>query len=364
MRILFSACPMPGHVTTVLPLALAAQDEGHEVVFATGADVTPLVRRHGIATWTAGPTHQEAGGSATTDWLAYFARSARRRAADLIPPAVAWRPDLVVAEELELAGPAVAAASGARLVVHGLGAMPSIRAWDALATTIDGLFVQWDLGLRAESVRDAVYLEVCPPALRPAGERIWWHTHDLRPVAGTGGALPAEMGRLPHRDTVHLTLGPAPGDSFPAALVGLASLDVNVVAGVGPAAGPAPFGPQPPHVLLAPHLAHALLLPRCRLVVSQGGSGTMLGAFAHGLPLLVLPRDPDRFANAAAVVRAGAGLSLLPGEVTADAVAAAARRLLTEPSFGASAAWVQVEIASMSPADAVIRSLTAVASLR
>jgi hypothetical protein len=38
----------------------------------------------------------------------------------------------------------------------------------------------------------------------------------------------------------------------------------------------------------------------------------------------------------------------------------AVTRLLAEPSFSASAAWVQVEIASMSPAEAVIGSLTAV----
>jgi UDP:flavonoid glycosyltransferase YjiC (YdhE family) len=241
--------------------------------------------------------------------------------------------------------------------------MPPIRIWDALATTIDGLFVQWGLGLRAESVRDATYLEVCPPALRPAGERIWPHSLDLRPLPGAGGGLPPVIDALPYRDTVHLTLGTVFNGNrevLSAALAGLLALDVNVIATVGPSVDPASFGPQPPHVLVARYLPHTFLLPRCKLVVSQGGAGVMFGALSHGLPQLVLPQGADQFSNAAAVVHAGAGLSLLPGEVNPVAVAAAVTRLGEEPSFAASAAWVQVEIASMSPPAAVVRSLTAV----
>jgi len=43
MRILFTACPMVGHVNTLLPLALAAQRAGHTVAVATGGDQAPRV---------------------------------------------------------------------------------------------------------------------------------------------------------------------------------------------------------------------------------------------------------------------------------------------------------------------------------
>ncbi|MEV0128323.1 hypothetical protein AB0H83_07630 [Dactylosporangium sp. NPDC050688] len=72
MRVLFTACPMFGHVNPMLPLIDAARDAGHDVVVATGADVVAHLRGRGVTTWTAGPTHREAGGGPGADWLAYF----------------------------------------------------------------------------------------------------------------------------------------------------------------------------------------------------------------------------------------------------------------------------------------------------
>ncbi|MFF5227454.1 glycosyltransferase [Dactylosporangium sp. NPDC000521] len=90
MRILFTACPMYGHVNPVLPLVLAARAAGHDVVVATGPD---MAARLTVPTWAVGPSHCEAG-SPGTDWLAYFASTARARAADLVPRALDWKPDL------------------------------------------------------------------------------------------------------------------------------------------------------------------------------------------------------------------------------------------------------------------------------
>lgn len=59
MRVLTSACPMYGYVNTVLPLALAMQRAGHDVVLATGPDHVGRVGRHGVTAWPVGPTHAE-----------------------------------------------------------------------------------------------------------------------------------------------------------------------------------------------------------------------------------------------------------------------------------------------------------------
>ena len=64
----------------------------------------------------------------------------------------------------------------------------------------------------------------------------------------------------------------------------------------------------------------AELLPHCTAVVTHGGSGSMLGALAHGLPLLVVPQGADQFSNADRVVAAGAGLALQPDELSPSAV--------------------------------------------
>lgn len=128
---------------------------------------------------------------------------------------------------------------------------------------------------------------------------------------------------------------------------------------VGPGVDPARFGPQPPHVLVERYLPHALLLPRCDLVVSQGGAGILLGGLAHGLPHLVLPQGADQFDNAEAARRAGVGLVLDTAEVTVSAVTAAATRLLTDPSYAAAARRVQAEIAAMPTADEAVVALVA-----
>jgi UDP:flavonoid glycosyltransferase YjiC (YdhE family) len=363
-RILISSCPLFGHVNTLLPLALAAQRAGHEVVVATGPDLVPHVERSGLAAWPVGPTHAEAGGSAVTQWVEYFIDSAGKRAVELVPRAVSWAPDLLLHEETELAGAVAAQATGARHAVHGLGLMPPIPIWDALAPAFEQLFRQWDVPGSPQAIRDADYLDVCPQALQPGGEPIWQHVLPLRPSFGQPSPdhrLPAAMAGLPYRRTAHLTLGTVfhrATEVLETAIDGLRDLPINLVVTTGPGSDPSRFGPQPAHVLIEPYLPHGLLLPRCCLVVSQGGAGIMFGALAHGLPQLVLPQGADQYLNADACMRAGAGLCLVGEDVTAACVTAAAQRLLGEPRFAEAAAAVQAEIERRPTPDQAFATLT------
>jgi UDP:flavonoid glycosyltransferase YjiC (YdhE family) len=362
MRILFSAGPMYGHVNPVLPLALAAHAAGHETVLATGSALVPHVERHGLAAWAL-PAPEAPG--AVTDWFAHFVAGARERSTALVPRAVDWKPDLVVHEETELAGAVAARVTGARHVVHGLGLMPPVAIWPAYADALDERFAAHGVPCDAVTVRDATYVDICPPALRPPGERIWPRTRPMRPGAGIPGPderLPAAIDRLPYDRTVHLTLGTVFHDAvgvLAEAIAGLRTLPVNLVVTTGPGSDPERFGPQPPHVLVAPYLPHTLLLPRCDLVVAHGGAGVMLGALAHGLPQLILPQGAEQHGNAAACARAGAALSLAPGEATAAAVTTAAKRLLDEPAFAARAGAIRTEILAAPGPDEVLADLVA-----
>lgn len=94
-------------------------------------------------------------------------------------------------------------------------------------------------------------------------------------------------------------------------------------------------------------------LPHCDLVVSHAGSGTFLSALALGLPQLCLPQGADQFLNAASITSTGAGLCLMPGEATADAVREAASRLLDEGSFRQAASQIGRSIAQMPSVDEV-----------
>ena len=59
---------------------------------------------------------------------------------------------------------------------------------------------------------------------------------------------------------------------------------------VGRNVEPEALGPLPPRVRVERFVPQAHILPRSAAVVSHGGSGTTLGALAHGLPLVLVPQ--------------------------------------------------------------------------
>jgi UDP:flavonoid glycosyltransferase YjiC (YdhE family) len=364
MRMLFTACPMYGHVNPVLSVALAAHRAGHDVVVATGPDLVGHVERYGLVGWPVGPTHQEVLAVTGMDWFAYFAVSARPRAADLVPRAVRWRADLVVTDETELAGPVAAAVTGARHVVHGLGIMPPPRVWEPYVAGLRSVFEPWPVSLDAGVLRETTYLELCPPGLRPDEDRMWPAAVPLRPMVPPSDGE-SYFDALPYPDTVHLTLGTVfhgNREVLRTALRGLADLPVNVVVAAGPGVEPDVLGRPPAQVLVRPYVSYPSLLPKCRLVVSQAGSGVTLAALAHGVPHLAVPQGADQQRTAEACRDAGAGLVLAPDGLTAAAVTEAAARLLGEPSFAVAAHAVQLEIAAMPGPAAVVAGLTGAAS--
>lgn len=379
-RILFTTCPAYGHLLPMLPLAGAARRAGHEVVIASGAEMAGEIERHGFTYWQAGPSRAQADARfrakypelvtlaederVRTAVNGMFLPTAVDRAVDLVPLAAEWKPDLVVHEMGELAGPVAAAQVGARHAMHGLSQLPP-GFWPLFAPGFARMCSHWDVPELADGLLDAPYLDICPPALQPGGPADVRHVQPLRPDAGVlppGAGLGFDPSALPYPDTVYLTLGTIfhqmPG-VLRAALAGLRELPVNVIVTVGPGANPDLLGPQPPHVVVVDYVPQALVLPHCRLVVSHGGSGSISGALCHGLAQLILPQGADNFTGAGACQRAGAALTLEPQQVDAAAVAKAAGRLLAEPGFGAAARRIQAEIDAMPDADTVLAILLA-----
>lgn len=365
MRILFISGALHGHVTPLLSTALAARQSGHDVAFACGPDFAAAIERRGLTAWRVGTSHADAGGNRQDAWLAYFERTAERRATDLLPRAVAWKPDLVIHEETELTGPAVAALTGARHAVHGLGRMPPARIWPKFMEALARLGQRWGTPAANALLARAPYLHLCPPSLESDQPPVWPRVLPMRPVSLPplpGERLPPGLEALPLARTVYLTLGTVYNgnvDVLRHAIAALSTLDANLIVTVGPDGQPGRFGPQPAHVRIEAYVPQALLLPHCSLVVSQGGSGTLLGGFSHGLPQLVLPQGADQFFNADAAQASGAALSLSPADATPAAIAATARRLLDEPAFETAARRVQSEIKSMPEAAEVLQALVA-----
>ncbi|GAA3395051.1 glycosyltransferase [Cryptosporangium minutisporangium] len=380
MRILFSTWPAHGHVLPLLPLIRAAQRAGHDVVVASGAEGAAEVSRRGIAVWDVGPSRAEADAAFRADppdlgalppdqrmptvIRRMFGAAAPQRAAALVPRAERWQPDLVVHPITELAGAIAAERTGARHAVHGLGPLPA-EAWEWFGARFGALCADWDVPDLTTAILERPYLDNCPPSLQADAVRDFRNRLPVRPATDEpdGDPLPwtdAQLDALPYDRTLHLTLGTlfhGATEVFATALAGLRRLPVNVLVTVGPGTDPGRLGAQPPHVLVADFAPHALLLPRCAGLVTQGGAGTIVAALCHGLPHLILPQGADQFVNGAAAERAGLALVVPPSELTPDAVEGAARRLLDDPSLSAAARAVQAEIAALPSPDAVLEDL-------
>jgi UDP:flavonoid glycosyltransferase YjiC (YdhE family) len=375
MRVLFTAHPLVGHVFPMLPLMHAAREAGHEVVMATGAEMIPDVARRGFTTWTVGPDfaaaaaalaranavppaslEEELGRAA----VHLFADPSARRARDLIPRATAWGPDIVISEITELAGREAACATGALPVTHGFGThVPATRA--LAAVMFDRLGSTLGTPNRLHAFETGIYVDPCPPGLQSAelgGMDAW----PVRPGVGQVGPddrLPREFLGLPERPLVYVTLGTVFNDPelVRSVLDAVQDLPISIAVTTGPGTDPSVLGPRPANVAAAAFVPQALVLPRASAVVSHTGSGTMLGALAAGLPQVCLPRGADQFGNADRVRSIGAGVRLLPREVTPESLRAAVTAVLDDPAYARAAGALQAEIAAMPSAADVLDGL-------
>jgi MGT family glycosyltransferase len=147
------------------------------------------------------------------------------------------------------------------------------------------------------------------------------------------------------------------GDLFERIVEGVRDLPVTVVATVGRALDPEVLGPQPANVHVERYLPQAQLLPYCRLVVSHGGSGSVIGALAHGLPMVVVPIGADQPRNARRCRDLQVARVLPALEVTPDRVRAAVSGVLADPSYRLHAERIRDEIAALPGPDHAVRLL-------
>jgi MGT family glycosyltransferase len=92
-------------------------------------------------------------------------------------------------------------------------------------------------------------------------------------------------------------------------------------------------------------ISHSELFPVARVVVSQGGSGTILSALQHGLPQVIVPLWWDQMENARRIEDAGAGIMLPSKQCTARKLREAVCRVLDDPSIRANAMRLAMSLA-------------------
>jgi len=379
MRLLFASLASHGHIYPLLPLAFAAREAGHEVIFATGEEFLDDLRSAGLKVALAGGSLGDAfteahPGSrhgispevATKVMSKVFGDVMPRHVVhDLGPVFDEFKPDLVIHEVANAGAGMAAAVAGIPALAHSVSRGSAAESDAAVSEAMRPFAAE--LGLPEPGDQALLLgnrcLDIWPDSLQAATFVAGVDRIPLRPVAWSPpGELPEGI-RDKTRPLVYLTLGTAFGHAgvLRAAIDGLSRLPVDVLLSAGPTVWVDDLGAAPDNVRILDWVPQAELLPHVDIVVHHGGSGTTLGALGAGKPQLIMPQGADQFTNAEAVLAAGTGARLLPGELTADAVAEQVRTLLDSESVQAATQRVFDEIAAMPSPEEIAARLPALA---
>ncbi len=321
MRVLVVCIPQAGHLTPLLPLASALAEQGDEVVVASGPDVADTVTTAGL--------RFAAAGSGPAQWFPALSKRIRGVPGDGLP----------AARILPYFVPRLFGEIAATDMIDDV--LDAARALDAHLVVYDPVAFAGQLrtfGLNVREVRRETAISIWPPILQQAEPGAL----TMRPTP-----LPAATTQPCRPPLIYLTLGTFSNANltvFRTVLDALAAEPVELIATVGLDNDPDALRPWPANARVERFIPQSELLPRCSAVVDHGGSGTVLGALAHGLPQLVLPQSADNFINAEMIEQSGLGQRLLPEEVTPDAIARAVADVLADPAPARRAA---AEIATM-----------------
>jgi UDP:flavonoid glycosyltransferase YjiC (YdhE family) len=364
VRILFSFAGGSGHAEPLVPLARAAEVAGHTVAFAGKPVILPALAALGFGAFPTGPddlprrrplVEVDTGREDRVLRDGFAGRIARARATDVLALCAEWRPDVVVCDETDFGAMVAAERLGLPSATVLVTAAGSFVRHELLADALNALRAEHGLPPDPEPALPGrqLVLSPFPPGYRDPAFPLPVGAHGLRPAAlgpPPGDVAPPWLSRL-DGPLVYVTLGTVfnleSGDLFARLLAGLRELPVDVVVTVGSQLDPAELGPLPGNVHVERYVVQALLLPSCSAVVCHGGSGSVIGALAHGLPLVVVPLGADQPQNAARCEELGVGRVLDAVRATPEEVREAVSEVLSNPSYRAAAERLRDETAAL-----------------
>ena len=366
-------------------LATALVDAGHEVLFATAPPLDAMIRFDGFAVEAVGLSEDQIRELRAMDAVYTEMSAAPRRgrmaaftrsfAGFEVPPRLdglrrlvrEWRPDLIVYESAEFAGPLAAELDGLPSVHHAFG--PLVEA-EVMAAAGAVAAAHWAGNGLPEPDRGGMYrglyLDIVPPSLRPSHLATIPHVQAIRPVPVQGAAAetPPWLLELGSRPVILVTFGTVFNkrlNLYHAVIDGLRGLDADVVITTGRSEAARSLADLPPNIQMHEWVPWAPMLARSSVVVSHGGASSTLGPLAFGLPLVLIPISADHFTNADAAAAAGAATVLDAQTVNGDDLRRAVATAFSEPAT-ISARQIAAEIADMPPPESVVDILASAAA--
>lgn len=351
----------------MLPFAAGFRKSGHDVQIAAPRSFAESVRLAGYPYRPCADIADEDFGRVQARLAAASPEEANRLVAlifaDLAPRAILpgmlaaideWRPDVIVREVGEIGS----------LIAAELRGIPQVEVLIGMGKfSVETLPVAAPL---VAAVRESVGLEPDESGTRMLAGPKWSLLPEIleepdlpRPPEiqrFSTGASPAVSD--PRDPLIYVTFGsvsasiPFAAAGFRTAVDALTDIPARLLVTTGGAADWA--ASLPAHVRAESWIPQEEAISGAAAVVCHGGMGTVLGALAAGVPLVVVPQFADQPDNAARVAALGAGLRVGVDGITAPvdpaAVRAAALRVLSEPEFAQAAKRIAADISALPPA--------------
>lgn len=371
MRVLFVTRPFLGHLYPMIPLAQALQRDGHSVAIASTEQFLPEIERTHIDAVPAGLDPRRPPHPDDSPAPGYGERVIRSKVEDILTHAEHAPVDLLVREPTDFAAIFAAEKLHVPHVTLGRSQFLTPAHWgsavgNSLAAVRRGLSLDPDPQLT--SLFGSCYLDAVPAWFQPPGlslprNRIEvGHESYDNPTSSPSRDLESLM-----QPDIYVTFGTVynrDATMMRTVLAGISGLRRHVLCTVGPGQTPEALVPQPMDgVTVLDYVPQSTVLPGCSLVVCHGGYSTVMGAISAGVPLVLIPRGSDHFANAKRCEELGVGVAIQPDDFSDRAVRAAASTVLTTPRFTAAARALSQRIKAGPPARFGARLLARVPAL-
>lgn len=395
-KILFVTLPFPGCVHPNLSVALALAWRGHDVAFFTGKALCPRITAAGPACFpypeqleamyhrlVASPTD---GVGATWSHRTQLRVSLRAFFSDVLPlqyqglqdvlrqwpadlivcdPAI-WTPFLVLTQTRHIPVVILSYLLGNSLIgphtpQMGLGLKPARNLWQRAYNRLATQIMEWymtevrrpanefrqQFGLPAISgpiiqlgEKLPLFLVTSCPELDFGRQDFPGNTHYVGSLMWYPPQPPAAwLSELP-RDLpwVHATEGTIhyhESTVLKATAEALANQPATVILTTGGNREPGEAGLSglAQNVKVVRWINHDELLPQIDLLVCTGGSGVMLAALYHGVPIIAVPTEWDHADNTGRMAYTGAGVSLPPKQCQPPRLRELIFEILADPSY-------------------------------
>jgi len=376
MRILFTSTRGAGHLQPLLPYLHTLKQRGHDVCVAAPDSLNEKLRKEQLSLapfdhpgdellkpiWV---RYRELSGDAASTLAIQeiFAGLVAQTALPKLQSTIhRWHPDLIVRESAEFAALVAAEHAGiphARVAVSN-GFMEErlmSMAYEPIDTLRQevGLSPENGASLRAEPVFTS-FPSSLDGAAKIAGQapfRVGSTQFKKTKGRTTAAWVPKDGEKL-----LYITFGTIAASSsdrhivYRNALSSVKELPVRALLTTGPDMEASALDPIPENAIVESWVPQEEVWLHASALVCHGGSGTVLGGLAAGMPMVVIPMFADQPDNARRIEDVGAGVAVF--EPDTIAIKAAIERVLTDIQMRDTAGQIAKEIASTaSVSDAV-----------